>query len=337
MIISTNKLRQMNNELVINYLRDHEYGTKSTISRKTGLSISSCRNILNDLVLTGEVKELDTISSTGGRPSIKYIFNKNHRFFGIISLSIDGENNRVFSSILNLSGDIISEKHWHITLINVPTIIDVIKGMIEDSPRMEIITIGIPGVVINGKIGICDIPSLENVSLKELIEKELKVKIILENDVNASALGFYHENSEVRGDVAYLYYPNFGIPGAGLIINGKIIRGTSNFAGEIRFLPFGEKFKNLEFLQNDLDSFYELIIKTILSVNCIVNPTRISISWKNFTEEKFNIIKKGVNQLSTPGHIPELSYNKNIHTDYFKGLTLLGLKEMSCKLKVVES
>lgn len=335
MVVNTKELRQINKELVLNFLRNNKYGTKNKISKTTGLSISTCRNILNDLLSTGEILEESKTDSNGGRPSTQYSFNKNYSFVGVLGFSNVGTKQKVVMSVHNLTGEIMSQCYHEFNLINIVIIKDLIRSMLTEWPKVKIISMGIPGIVVDGVVGICDIQSLENIPLKEFIEKDIPIEVILENDVNAAAIG-YSQSNKLK-DTAYLYYPYLGIPGAGLIINGNILRGANNFAGEVRFLPLGAKFEDLQSIQNNFTKFAEHIIKTILSINSILNPERIAISWKNFTEEQFNTIKKSVHQQSIPGHIPVLTYNTNIDIDYTNGLALLGLKGISCKFKVVES
>ena len=337
MIINTQKLREINNELVTNFLRDNEFGTISRISRATELSISTCRNILNELVKDKIVTELNDSASNGGRPSVKYVFNKNHSYFGIILISTDKNDEIIKSYTVNMAGEAVYEKSLVLKKITIETLMDIVQELTLSKPGIEVITIGIPGVVQDGKVGLCDISSFINTTLKEIIESQFKIKIILENDVNAAALGYYNCNKDDSNNIAYLYYPNLGIPGAGIIVNGEIIKGDSNFAGEVRFLPFEEKFTDLELIQNDLELFSELIVKTILSINSILNPSRVCISWNNLSEEFFNKIENRTISISKHGHLPKLSFNTSLDLDYFNGLKLIGLNELSCKLKVVES
>lgn len=337
MIITTNRLRKINKELVIKVLKESEFGTKNHIAKVTGLSISTCRNILNDLIVSGEVKEVDFISSNGGRPSKKYVYNKNYAYTGIIYLRIEGGESILFSSILNMGGQHISEQTEIFLQIDLEIIEKSINRMIENYPKLKVICLGIPGVVLDGVVGICDIKALEHIPIKKKIEEKYPIKIILENDVNASALGYY-QNKNITGfeSIVYIYYPYLGIPGAGIIINGKVLKGHTNFAGEVGFLPIGVDYREQGELQNNFTKFSKFIVNTILSVNSIINPGKISISWQDLNEENFKVIKNMVLNLSVPGHAPALTYNSDIHSDYVDGLAFLALKEMSCKIEVIE-
>lgn len=52
--------------------------------------------------------------------------------------------------------------------------------------------------------------------------------------------GFYARQEGDCGDtVAVLYFPKNACPGSGAVVDGQLLRGASNFAGEISFLPWG--------------------------------------------------------------------------------------------------
>lgn len=337
MIINTYKLREINNELVRTALRNSEYSTKNSISRETGLSISTCRNILSDMLKTGEVKEIELRSSEGGRPSRQFIYNKNYAYVGIMYLRIEGDTSYIYSSVINMVGEVLFENREELESIEYSDVDRTVAGMISEFPKLEVVSIGIPGVVIDGYIGLCDVVSLRKFHLKKKLEEIYSVRIIMENDVNTACLGYFNNISgEPVESIIYLYYPDQGIPGAGIVINGRVIRGETNFAGEIGFLPLGVEYEDQGVNQSNKKSFFDVLTKTILSLNSVINPKTIIVSWKQMDSEFFNVLNDTVSDLSPDGHEPELVFNSDHHNDYVKGLTFMAIKEMSCKLEVVE-
>ncbi len=95
--------------------------------------------------------------------------------------------------------------------IGVPSVVDVPQGIVYN---------------------VTNIPSWEKVSLKEILEKEFKVPVYINNDANCFALG---ENRYGEGKG----YPNMvGVTlgtgvGAGIIINNELYNGSNTGAGEI--------------------------------------------------------------------------------------------------------
>ena len=120
-------------------------------------------------------------------------------------------------------------------------IIRAIKAEVLDgtSTQGDIIGIGIgvPGPISrNGELvkkavnlGWSDMP------LKPVIEKELKLPVILLNDANAAALGEMWKGA-ARGK-ANLVFVTLGTGVGGIILNGEVLNGTHSSGGEIGHIP----------------------------------------------------------------------------------------------------
>ena len=59
-----------------------------------------------------------------------------------------------------------------------------------------------------------------NKNILEILKKEIKQKIIIENDVNCASIGFYHQYSHYQNS-ALIYQPAVDYVGCGMIIQGK--------------------------------------------------------------------------------------------------------------------
>ena len=67
-IRTTMLLKQQNKELVVSAFREIGEGTRNEIAHLTGLSISTCGNIIHELVESGELSQGEMAPSQGGRP-----------------------------------------------------------------------------------------------------------------------------------------------------------------------------------------------------------------------------------------------------------------------------
>ena len=108
------------------------------------------------------------------------------------------------------------------------------------TPETEKIGIGVPSIIDHEKGVVYDvqnIPSWDIVPIKALMEKEFSLPSAVDNDVNCFALGEKHFGIGKQ-------YRNFvGITigtgiGAGIVIDGKLYRGSNTGAGEIGCLPY---------------------------------------------------------------------------------------------------
>ena len=70
------------------------------------------------------------------------------------------------------------------------------------------------------------------------LSQSLGIKVLVENDVNLAALGeYWMSGKETDHDLVFIAVGT-GI-GAGIVVDGQLLRGSCGGAGEIGFLPFG--------------------------------------------------------------------------------------------------
>jgi glucokinase len=104
----------------------------------------------------------------------------------------------------------------------------------KDGGRVTGIGIGVPGLV-NRKTGRIEVlpslPELSTIDVASAISEKTGVPVVIDNDANAAAYGELQVGAaRGRRDVFYVSL-GAGI-GAGIIIDGKIYRGATGFAGE---------------------------------------------------------------------------------------------------------
>jgi predicted NBD/HSP70 family sugar kinase len=97
--------------------------------------------------------------------------------------------------------------------------------------------VGVPGMVerVAGHVRHAVNLGVEDLPLAELLSARFSgVPVVVENDVNAAALGAYHMLS-MRGSMGFL---NLGTGlAAGIVLDGSIWHGSSGVAGEIGHVP----------------------------------------------------------------------------------------------------
>jgi glucokinase len=97
------------------------------------------------------------------------------------------------------------------------------------------IGVGVPGLIFLEKGIIAKAPNLpgwEDIPLRDLLERDLKCPVILENDANAAALGEVWIGAGHDVDDLVLLTLGTGI-GGGIISKGKVLHGYLGMAGEL--------------------------------------------------------------------------------------------------------
>jgi len=332
---NTSNVKKMNMELIRVVIKTMPGNTKAGIAAVTGLSHATCNNLLNEMVVAGEVLELDKENKSGGRPSQRYEYNSN--FFNILSLYIDNDSKKTALryAVFNLIGEILEEEAFYKEHMDYQSIDDVIAQVLQKHPVIKAIGIGIPGVILKQRfIHTCDVQSLSDCPMANHLEKRFGIKTLLENDMNATAIGIYQEQDyEEEASIAVMTFIKDNFPGSGIIVNGHILRGYTNFAGEIAFLPYDRTRQQMEEMLSESSTTLPLIVKSISSMIAIINPETIILTGTLITENMLDEIQRQVEEVIAKEHMPHIIFKESIHKFYLKGLMTISMNNLSGSFK----
>jgi len=129
--------------------------------------------------------------------------------------------------------DLESGKNDYIKSL-VQIIESVIKKAKLNKSQIAGVCLGIPASLnpFMGKIYLAPNLGIKNFNIKHALEKYVPYPILIENDVNLGALGIQKFGIGKNSKNMLAVFIGTGI-GAGIIINGKIFRGSTFVAGEI--------------------------------------------------------------------------------------------------------
>ncbi|MFW5729668.1 MAG: ROK family protein, partial [Spirochaetota bacterium] len=121
----------------------------------------------------------------------------------------------------------------------------ILKSMIEavesalkdaniDRDALESIGIVSPGPIDFADGVVLETPNLDlsNFPVRDALEKEFACPVLLENDVNAGTYGEYIRGAAAGFRHVVGIFPGTGV-GGGLILDGRLFRGSTGGAGEI--------------------------------------------------------------------------------------------------------
>lgn len=332
---NTVQIKKMNIELVKNALKSQGIATKASIAGLTKLSVATCGTILNDLLAIGEVIELEPDESNGGRPAKQYKYNANFGCIICLLVRTEGGKHSISYSIVNLLGETMSETTVEVSRIDRDIIDQMIEEIINGNQNVQAIGVGIPGVVHQGVIGVCDVPELAGQPLGPYLEEKFGIPITIENDMNMTVYGFYHlQNFDEDKSFAVVTFPMNHFPGAGFIVNGRIISGNTTFSGEVSFLPFGiSREEQLRQLHTE-DGFIRLAAMTLSSIIAIINPVTIAITGELPRESQLEDLYKECIKDIPEEHMPQLMIRNNTRQEYMTGLVTATLESLTYRLQV---
>jgi glucokinase len=119
---------------------------------------------------------------------------------------------------------------------NIVEVLEAVRGEAPGAATVLGVGIGVPGNVdaAAGRIGedIQNIPELQGMALGPLVAERLRLPVVVDNDVNALTLGEMAFGAARGARNFILICIGTGV-GGGIVLNGRIVRGASGYAGEV--------------------------------------------------------------------------------------------------------
>jgi predicted NBD/HSP70 family sugar kinase len=234
-----------------------------------------------------------------------------------------------------LIGETVLELQKEVNEVSYDTLVHFINETVTMDEHIHILALGLPGVIQNGYISSCDITSLNGLDLGTTLSEDLQLPILIENDVNSTVLGFY-QKVQINKDesTVYIYYPHADKLGSGIIINGHILYGKSNYAGEAGLLPLDDYLGDSSMVDKDVTSFATQVAKMIMTFICIINPENMVLSGYGINESTVTMIHNQLDKLCSNAHQPTIFWEHDIKENYLWGLHSLALERLTYNIVV---
>lgn len=334
---NTMRVKKMNQELVRQAFKTMKQGTKSMVAQSTGLSVATCGNILNELLDSGELLELGMEESSGGRPARLYRYNEDFSYIACIIIRAGVNIHSLTYTVANLAGETVEEGYQEKDRIDLAVMDQLVDHLIGQFPQIRAVGIGVPGAVNQGVINTSEIQELINVPLESSIREKHEVEVIMDNDMNLTVYGFYQKQEyDEEKSVAVATFIEGCFPGAGMIVDGHIHRGSTRFAGEIAFLPFGMSNEELFGQLHNRNTFHSLAGKAVSSLIAVMNPEMIALTGSLVKPADVDLIRLECLKYIPEMHMPMLTLLEHPEEDYMYGLVKITLESLSYSVQLVE-
>ena len=241
------KKKHLLKKRIVRYLYFHGSKSAAEISKKLKSSIPTITATISELIANEVITEQGQGNSSGGRRPNLFGLQKNTFYILGIDIGRFSTKMAIFNTKLE---NITGIKTFDLKLENDNSLIDIIHNnaekLITESgiSREKLIGVGVdlPGLV-DAENG-CNYTFFhqKDKSLATRFEEKLKLPVYIENDAKARALAEYRYGLAKGSTNALVMHVGWGV-GLGMIINGKLYRGTSGFAGEFSHIPIVENGK----------------------------------------------------------------------------------------------
>lgn len=231
------QIRGANRALVLRTLRKHSLISRAELARRTGLSEGAVSRIAAELLEDQIIREQGEENSTGGRPGTRLELDpRHHRAIGV---DIRQFETRV--TLGTLQGQAIETQRFR-TPRTPAKALDMVAERINSLKAREHghlihgVGVSVRGIVDHerGVIEVGSSNTWNNVHVKEALEAQTGLSVSVENNVRAAALAQYNSGrTEINGSRFMLFIRVDEGIGMGIVIDGKLFRGTHRSAGEI--------------------------------------------------------------------------------------------------------
>lgn len=337
-----NLLKQVNLSQVRKVLAEKESATRAEIALRTGISSTTVRSLLVEMLANKEVESIGYDVSSGGRKAERYSLCPN-RYLGVALCCME---QKVQAILVNLRGEITDISEFEAVGESYEEAIIPFLDAFAKEHELVTIGLGIPGIVEDGvywkkKVGTDE---LYKVEIGNHLAKRYQRPVFLENDINAVAIGFgkcYEKSfpNEVSKDTNMVYlHLEEGCVSAGFLTGGQIIRGYRSFAGELGLIPVGEGKLLDSIMKGTMDdvSFIKWLVHILGFICGILNPQYIALGGPKIREKCIAEVSDRLFSLLPKNMFAELLYAPDIWHDYRGGLAHLTAKKIFEEISFVK-
>jgi len=243
-------VKVLNLNKILNQLRMSDVTSRVELSKRLNLSKSTITSLISLLIESGCVEEVGRMESALGRrlTSLRLKASWKH------VLVIHFDTPAFHLAILDLKGTIICERRlffdehqqevtWHFIseLMKKSAEALCLDANLNWESDIIGISIAIPGIIDShaGKAWSRIIMNHSGVSIQELLMNTFKKRVLVDNDVRALSMALGREAGDETSDMVTLLVSK-GV-GAGIISNGKLVRGGVLGAGQIGHIKVSEE------------------------------------------------------------------------------------------------
>ncbi|GGR11673.1 ROK family protein [Agromyces mediolanus] len=216
--------------------------SRADLARSLSVSPALVTQLTKDLLADGLIAELEQAPSSGGRPA---------RMLGLVAsagraIGVKVVADHVAFVEVGIDGRVLrsaSEPFGAMASTYLTELVDRIRHFLDGGGGAPLlgIGVGVPGSVDQPGSGVVDAPALDwsKVELGDALRRALGLPVIVENNVNALAVAERLFGLGRSHDHFLVVTIGTGI-GAGIVVDGAVLRAANGGAGEIGHIPVAE-------------------------------------------------------------------------------------------------
>jgi len=236
--------REINRQIALNLVREKQPLSRADLARLLGMHRGPVSRIVGELIEAGLLFEGEKGESPKGgrRPTQLYIETRRR-----CAVAVDITANHTFIVMTDLLGHPLTEVEEHKTIREpralVKNLARRVSALLEthrDLGKCAGIGVAVSGMVDRDGKRLLHFPTLEwhDIDFRGLLTAALGLPVVVENSVKACILAQVWAVSGGKPAESPMVFVDIsdGV-GVGIAIDGKLLRGTTNIAGEFGHIP----------------------------------------------------------------------------------------------------
>lgn len=234
--------REINRGIALNLVRTNQPISRADLARLMGTRRGAVTLLVSELIAEGLVFEGATGEARRGRkPTFLYIDSRKR-----CVVAVDIRSTRTFIMVTDLVGQQLASVTSFPTERDpkkfIATLVKRVSGILkehQDLGRCQGVGVVVPGMVESAAGRVLRAPNLgwEDVNLRDPIAAALKLPVQIENSGKACALAQLWSARDAKTPSNFVYITVSDGLGVGVVLNGEVVRGQHNIAGEFGHVP----------------------------------------------------------------------------------------------------
>lgn len=227
---------------LLRLIRTGRATSRAALAKATGLSPSTVASRIEGLISQGQVIEVGEGQSRGGRRPRDLEVRADAGLVACIDLGVD----RASYGVADFAGALIAERHVELDIAAGPDEVishslAQIREMVAEADmpshtRLRGVSVGVPGPVSSSASRIVApsrMPGWNGVSVREIIQRELPLPVLVNNDANLMAVGELLDGDDPETYANQILVKVGSGIGCGIIAGGELYTGSNGWAGDI--------------------------------------------------------------------------------------------------------
>lgn len=234
--------RDINRHIALNLIREHQPISRADLARGMKMTRGVVSVLVQELIAQGLIYEGATGEAARGRkPTFLHI-----RTHDRMVVAVDVRFTRTYLMLCDFSGRELAIESYD-TIFSIPEFVKDLAGRIRKllkrqgfGFRCEGIGLVVPGMVDQRTGKILNAPALgwRDVDIRTKLSGATGLPVHIENSGRASALAqLWLKRGEATGGHNFVYISVSDGVGLGIVVNGELLRGRDQIAGEFGHMP----------------------------------------------------------------------------------------------------